>query len=91
MYYPVAALIVPLGLGMVLVDMTNPGGPLSELGPIAQLGVAGIILGIWWIERKERRDRQIEDDRRYSELQDKLLKSLARPVRCPMVKDDDQT
>ena len=88
MIHPTTILVGPIGLGILLLDAVGTG-PLSELGPLAQMGVAGLVLCIWWIERKERRDRQVEDDKRYMELQDKLFHALTRPTRCPMVKDDD--
>jgi hypothetical protein len=74
-------------VSMILADVVaGPVSPLAELGPLAQMGVAGVVLGIWWIERKERRERQTTDDERYGALQKQLMDALAnRIVQCPMI------
>ena len=51
-------------------------GPLAEFGPVMNMGLAGVILAIWWMERKERRERQVEDDKRYGELLQQLINTL---------------
>lgn len=75
-------------VGVLLADaVLVQATPFAELGPLAQLGVGGVVLAIWWIERKERVARQVQDDARYAELQTKLLDALKRPVRCPLTMD----
>jgi hypothetical protein len=55
---------------------------------LAQLGIAGVVLAIWWVERRERQQRQDVDNKRYADLQAKLLDAMKRPARCPLLDDD---
>lgn len=80
--------IAGMGLaGFLLVDTTvGAPSPFGELGEIAKMGLAGIILVIWWIERKERTERQAKDDARYEVLQGKLIEALMTHGKCEYFK-----
>ncbi len=82
-----SGIVLPMTGAFLIADAL----PLKEVTPLAQLGIAGIVLAIWWVERKERRERQATDDQRYAELLAQFQRALEqRVVVCPLADQADR-
>lgn len=78
-------LLVAITLAKYVSDGISTAAPaIAEFTPLANLGLGGVIFWIWMQERKERRERQTEDDKRYAALLDQFLEALSTRIECPM-------
>jgi hypothetical protein len=73
--------IKPLGI-LLLVDSLTPaiGGSTDVIEKVMRLGITGVVLWIFLMERKERQERQDKEDKRYTELIDRADKRYSELV-----------